>query len=341
MKMKKMMAITTAMMLAVTSVGCGSGDSTGGDTTSGEVFKVGMITDTGGVNDESFNQSAWEGLERARDEFGTDVVEVSYIESTQDADYIPNIEQFVDEGLDLIIGIGYKLGPAIEEAAGHYPDQQFAIVDEVYEVQPENVTSLSFDAHVAGYLVGLVAGKMTETDIVGFIGGMEVPVIEVFEAGYRAGVAEANPNAEILYQNANSYTDSALGKSIARQMYQADADIIFSAAGNVGTGVIEAAKEMDLMAIGVDRDQNSLAPENVITSAMKNVGVGTYNVVEMLVNGTYEGGQVYTSTLESGGVGLAPTTNVNVPQDILDYVDEISEKIISGEIVVPTTIDGR
>ena len=334
MKFKKLVALSLSMIMSAGMlVGCSSGDSESSD----EPLKVGMITDVGGVNDQSFNQTSWEGLQAVRDELGEDKVYVNYLESKQDADYVPNIEQFVDDEYDLIIGIGYKLADAIESAAKDYPEQQFAIVDHSYEKQPENVTSLLFEGNVAGYLVGLVAGQMTETDKVAFIGGMESVVLKEFEVGYKAGVKDANPDAEVLVQYANSFSDSALGKSIATSMFANGVDIVFPCAGAAGNGAIEAAKESDKMAIGVDKDQNDLAPDHVITSAMKNVNIAVSDVVKALVDGSYVPGEVKMNTLATGGVGIAPTSEKNVPADVLSFVEEKSQEIKDGKIKVPTT----
>lgn len=338
MKFKKLVALSLTMIMSVgLLVGCGSDKGSEGSASTDEKITVGMITDVGGVNDESFNQSAWEGLEAVKKELGADKVDVKYLESKQDADYKPNIEQFVDQELDLIIGIGYKLADAIQEAAKHYPEQEFAIVDHSYEKQPENVTSLLFEDNVSGYLVGLIAGKMSETGKVGFVGGIESVVLDKFENGFKAGVLAANPKAEILVQYANSFSDSALGKSIANSMISKGADVIFPCAGAAGTGAIEAVKESDKMAIGVDRDQNDLAPDHVITSAMKNVNNAVAELVKSLVDGSYKAGEVKISTLSTGGVGIAPTSEKNVPAEVLTYVEEKSKEIIDGKITVPAS----
>ena len=178
---------------------------------------------------------------------------------------------------------------------------------------------------------------MTETNKVGFIGGMESPVISKFDYGFRAGVKAANPDAEVMVQYANSFTDSALGKTIANQMHSKNADIIFTCAGAVGIGAIEAAKENGKKAIGVDQDQNSLAPKNVITSAMKNIDVAVVELLSKVVDGSYKGGEVIINTLAMNGVGIAPTSNKNVPPDVLKYVAKEAEKVKSGEVKVPAT----
>ena len=335
MQLKKLFAIGLAFtMMTTLLVGC-SNKNDGADNTSKDVYTIGMITDTGGVNDESFNQSTWEGLQKAEEKYGSDKVKVKYLESTKDADYVPNIETFVEEDLDLIIGVGYKTADAIAEAAKNYPEKEFAIVDHAYEKQPENVTSLVYEDNTSSYLAGLIAGKMTETNKVAFISGMESVVLNRFQYGYMAGVKAANPDCEVVVRCANSFNDAALGKSIANQMHKDGADVIFTAAGAVGTGAIEAAKENGKMAIGVDTDQNALAPNNVITSAVKNIDVSVIDLIGKLIDGNYKGGEVVTNTLASGGVGIAATTDKNVPEDILKYVDEQADLVKSGEIKVP------
>lgn len=332
MKLKRLVALSLTLVMSVgLLVGCGSNKEAASD----DVVKVGMITDVGGVHDESFNQSAWEGLQAVEKELGKDKVKVKVLESKQDSDYNPNIEQFVDDEMDLIIGVGYKLADSMEEAAKNYPEQQFAIIDHVYEKQPENITSLSFESNESSYLAGLIAGKSTKTNTVAFIGGMESPVIAKFEYGFKAGVQAANPDAKVLTQYANSYSDQALGKSIANSMISKGADVIFPCAGACGTGAIEAVKESNKMAVGVDRDQNDLAPDNILTSSMKNIDIAVSNLVKDFVNGDYKGGEIKTGTLENEGVGLAPTTDKNVSSEILEYVDKQAQEIKDGKIDVP------
>ena len=331
MQLKKLFTVgLTAIMMGSLLVGCSSKTESNED-----VYKIGMISDTGGVNDESFNQSTWEGLQQAQEKYGKDKVQVKYVESSQEADYTPNIETFVEEDLDLIIGVGYKMAGAIEEASKNYPDVQFAIIDHSYEKQPENVTSLIYEDNTAAYLAGLVAAKKTETNKVAFIGGIKSATLDKFEYGFRAGVKAANPNCELTVRYLNSFSDSALAKSVANQMHKDGVDVIYTAAGAAGTGAIEAAKENNKMAIGVDVDQSPLAPDNIISSTMKNVNVSIVNLVGEILEDNYQGGQVIVNTLASGGVGLSDTTKDHVSKDILDYVNEQAGKIKSGEIVVP------
>ena len=329
MTFKKLATLAMATVVSASLlVGCSSSNESATD----DKITVAMVTDVAGVNDQSFNQSAWEGLQKAEKELG---VEVKYLESKQDSDYATNIETLVDEGVDLILGVGLKLTDAINEGAELYPDQKFVLVDNESEL--DNVKNILFNAQESAYLAGLVAGRMTKTNNVGFIGGMELPSIDTFKYGFMAGVKAANPNAEVQSQYANSFTDQAKGKAIANQMYSNGADIIFTCGGDVGTGAIESAKESGKFAIGVDRDQSDLAPENVLTSAIKRVDVGIYELVKEYKEGIFEGGTTTVYGLEDNAVGIPDTTKNLVSQEILDYVAEQTEKLKSGEVVAPKT----
>ena len=322
--------IATLAMATVVSASLLVGCSGNNESASDDKVTVAMITDVAGVNDQSFNQSAWEGLQRAEKELG---IEVKYLESKQDSDYATNIETLVDEDVDLILGVGMKLADAIKEGSELYPDQNFVLVDE--EIDASNVKNILFKAEESAYLAGLIAGKTTKTNNVGFIGGMELPVIDTFKYGYMAGVKAANPDAKVQAQYANSFTDQAKGKAIANQMYSNGADIVFTCGGDVGTGAIEAAKENNKYAIGVDRDQSDLAPQNVLTSAIKRVDAGVFETVKSYVNGTFEGGTTTTYGLEENAVGVPDTTKNLVSQDILDLVEETITKLKNKEITVP------
>lgn len=322
--------IATLAMATVVSASLLVGCSGNNESASDDKITVAMITDVAGVNDQSFNQSAWEGLQKAEKELG---IEVKYLESKQDSDYATNIETLVDEDVDLILGVGMKLADAIKEGSELYPDQNFVLVDE--EIDASNVKNILFKAEESAYLAGLIAGKTTKTNNVGFIGGMELPVIDTFKYGYMAGVKAANPEAKVQAQYANSFTDQAKGKAIANQMYSNGADIVFTCGGDVGTGAIEAAKENNKFAIGVDRDQSDLAPENVLTSAIKRVDAGVFETVKSYVNGTFEGGTTTTYGLEENAVGVPDTTKNLVSKDILDLVEETITKLKNKEITVP------
>ncbi len=296
----------------------------------GTGFKIGMVTDVGGVNDGSFNQSAWEGLQRAGEAFGC---EVKYIESKGDADYVPNIESFLDEDYDLIVCVGYMMADAVRDAAELYPDQKFAIIDDASNADLDNVTCMMFEQEQASYLVGLAAGYTTESNIVGFVTGAANETMNSFGYGYCAGVLDANPDATILQYNANSFGDASAGKTAVNTMVTKGADVVFHAAGGTGLGVIDGCKENGIWAIGVDSDQSPLAPETILTSALKRVDNACYDATKKTILGTLEGG-VETYDLAAGGVDIAPTTD-NLSKDVLEKIEDAKKDIIAGDLVVP------
>ena len=296
----------------------------------GTGFKIGMVTDVGGVNDGSFNQSAWEGLQRAAENFGC---EVKYIESKGDADFVPNIESFLDEDYDLIICTGYVMADAVRDAAELNPDQKFEIVDDASNADLDNVTCMMFEQEQASYLVGLAAGYTTESNVVGFVVGQANETMNSFGYGYCAGVLDANPDATILQYNANSFGDASAGKTAVNTMVTKGADVVFHAAGGTGLGVIDGCKENGIWAIGVDSDQSPLAPETILTSALKRVDNACYDATKKAILGTLEGG-VATYDLAAGGVDIAPTTD-NLSKDVLEKIEDAKKDIIAGDLVVP------
>lgn len=334
MNYKKIVALTSAVIIGSMSVvGC-TGKKNNTETKDTKAIKVGMVADVGGINDESFNQSAWEGLQKAQKELG---VEVKVIESKQASEYIGNIEALADDGMDLIIGVGNTMVEDIKTQAENYPDLSFAIIDETYDTIPKNITPILFKENEATFLAGLIAGKMTKTNKVGFIGGMENSIIYRFLYGYEYGVEKANDDADVKVQFAGTFADAAKGKSIANQMYSNGVDIILSAAGGTGVGAIESAKEQNKYAIGVDKDQSDLAPKNVLTSALKKVNVGVYDTVKAFKNGKLTGGEAKVYGLKEDGVGIPESTKNLVPQVVLDYVNTMADKVKNGEIKVPNT----
>ena len=334
MNYKKIVALSSAILIgSMNLIGC-TNKKENTQSNNNNAIKVGMVADVGGINDESFNQSAWEGLRKAQKELG---VEVKVIESKQASEYLGNIETLADEGMDLIIGVGNTMAEDIKTQAENYPEQQFAIIDETYDEIPKNVTPILFKENEAAFLTGLIAGKMTKTNEVGFIGGMENKVIYRFLYGYEYGVDQANDEADVQVQFAGTFADAAKGKSIANQMYSNKVDIILSAAGGTGLGAIESAKEQNKYAIGVDKDQSDLDPDNVLTSALKKVNVGVYDTVKELKNGKLAGGKEKVYGLKEDGVGIPESTKKLVPQDIIDYVNTMADKVKNGEIKVPET----
>ena len=325
--MKKYLALILALVMAFALVACGSKNNTDNK------IKIGMVTDVGGVNDKSFNQTSWEGLQalaKADSSF-----EVNYLESKTDADYKTNINTFIDEDYDLIICVGYMLADATREAAEANPDQKFAIIDDASCADLPNVACLMFAQEQASYLVGLVAGSVTESKTVGYVQGMVSDSMNLFGIGYITGVLEACPDATVLQYNANNFGDSAGGATAAKDMITKGADVIYHAAGGTGMGVIEACNEEGIWAIGVDTDQSILAPDHVITSAMKRVDVASQDISKAVKAGEFKAG-VHMYDLSNGGVDLAPTRD-HIPAEVLATVEAAKAAIIAGEKTVPTT----
>ncbi|MCC3373323.1 BMP family ABC transporter substrate-binding protein [Cohnella sp. REN36] len=299
--------------------------------------KVGMVTDLGGVHDKSFNQQAWEALQKLKEEDGASV---KYLESKKDSDYIPFLSNFVKDGYDLTWGIGFLFQDAATQVAKQNPNAKFALVDT--SVDLPNVESVLFKENEGSYLVGIVAGLTTKSNKIGFVGGMKLPVIQKFEAGFKAGVAAVNPDAKVTVNYVGDFNKPDLGKLAAASMYDAGNDIIFVAAGGSGNGVFTEAKQRfksgkKVWVIGVDKDQSlEFGNDVTLTSMMKKVDEAVYKVSKDVLNGEFQGGKVVELGLAEGGVGL-PKDNPNVSEDILKKVDEYSQKIISGEIKVPTT----
>jgi basic membrane protein A len=233
---------------------------------------------------------------------------------------------------------------AIEEAARSHPDQLYAIVDSEFAPgDPANAVGAMFHSEESSFLVGYIAGMMTETDHVGFILGMESDVMFRFKYGYLAGVEyaahELGKEIRVDAVTIDTFDDTAKGKATATKMYSDGADIVYHAAGQAGSGAIKAAEEMGKWAIGVDLDQNGLAPDNVLTSALKNVDQAVYQLSTKAINGEEVGGKTFYFGLKDGGVGIAPSSDKHVPKDILDKTAELEQKIINGEIKCPITED--
>lgn len=339
---KKGIACVLTLMMTLSLVACGSKTNNAGNTEEANTtdFRINMVSDIGGVNDQSFNQSAWEGLQELRDQYG---VKVGYLESIQEADYVSNLDKMVDQGSDLVWGVGFTMASALESAANMNTDQLFGIIDHSYgDETPDNVVCLMFRAQEASFLVGYAAGKTTETNKVGFVGGISSDILDQFEYGYRAGVAyaaeELGTEIEVAVQYAESFSDAAKGKAIATKMYSDGCDIIFHAAGNAGNGVIEGAKDAGKLVIGVDRDQYDLAPENVLTSAIKRVSDAVVLISEDLMDGADIGGKVYECGLTENSVGI-PTENPNMDPAVYEATMQVQQQIIDGTIAVPYNAD--
>ena len=309
--LKKIRVMGLSLMLSFGAYGCSKEE-----VKEDEAQKITLVLSVGGVHDESFNQGAWEGAQKASQELGVDV---SYLESNSDADYAPNIETAIDQESDIVVGVGFQVGDAIKEAAKAHPEQQFVTIDSTYEEGLENVRNISFDEQQAGYLTGLIAGKMTKTNVIGWIGGLDIPSCSNFYIGYEKGAKEANPDIKVMKQFTNSFTDAAKGRVVAEGMVNENADIIFMASGGGNAGSLEVVRENNIKAIGVDMANNYLAPQHIITSALKNVGEGLSLTIKDFVDGNFTSGEVKYD-LSNGGVGFEKTDLLS--DEVIKFVED-------------------
>ena len=312
----KTLAIAGTIVLGMTSLtGCSSTKELEEQAT--DKAKVALILSQGGVNDQSFNQSAWKGAVVAEKKYG---INAMYYEAKQESDFATNIEAAIDQESDLIIGVGFQLTDAIGRAAKAYPEQKFAIIDGSFgEDIPENVVPILFNEEQSGYSVGLIASKMTKTNKVGFIGGMNIPSVTNFLIGFEKAIKEENPDIQVMSQYANSFTDASKGRAISTQMIRNGVDIIFTAGGGVNNGTIEVSKEAGTKVIGVDMPMNYIMTDTIITSALKNVDTGVELIVKDLVEGNFKGGQVKMFDFSNKGVGFEKTDLI--PNNIIEYVE--------------------
>lgn len=326
------------LILGLFLVACGNEGGTT-STSDGEQASIGMVTDLGSVNDKSFNQSAWEGLQKLKEDHGYDV---KYLEPQSDAEVEPSLLQFVNNKTDLTWATAATLEDAVKNIAETNPDAKLGIVDSALE-GVANVVSVSFKENEGAFLAGVVAGTMTESDKVGFVGGMEIPVIQRFHAGFAAGVKAVNPDAEVLVNYVGAFNRVDMGKSAAATMYDAGVDIIFHASGGTGNGIFNEAQERfnagkQVWVIGVDKDQSlEFGNDITLTSMMKYVDQAVYDISHEALTGQFPGGEVVRLGLNENGVGLADTSDINVSQEVLSKVEEYKEEIINGNIEVPET----
>ena len=320
--------------------GCGDDDddsSGGGGAAQQEeqkpAIKVGLVTDIGGLDDRSFNQLANEGLERAESELG---VEGRVLTSDQNSDYVPNLSSLAQQGYDLVIGVGFLMGDAMNTVATKFPNTNFAIIDfpqSALKDKPTNVRGLLFTENEAGYLAGYVAGLYVKDkggdQVVSSVGGQKVPAVDSYIAGYQAGAKKANPGIKTLTGYSQSFTDQAACKELALNQIAEGSQVVFQVAGGCGLGALDAAKEKGVAGIGVDADQGYLG-DYIITSALKKVDVAVYDTAKQVQDGTFKGGEDTVFDLKSNGVGLGKL-NAQV-QKYQDKVDEIKQQIVDGQI---------
>jgi basic membrane protein A len=348
-KLPWLLVLLVALVLAVVAAGCGGDDDDddaaadgdtaatdtgGGDGATGEGIRVGLVTDIGGLNDRGFNALANQGLEQAQDELG---VEGRVLESKSDADYIPNLSELGEEGFDLIVSVGFLMTDATAQAAPEFSDSSFAIVDSAFDPPIENATGLLFKEQEAGCLVGVVGALMSESGTISTVGGQKIPPVDRFIAGYQACAQEVRPDIQLLNAYSQEFVDQAPCKEIALNQISEGSDVVFQVAGGCGLGALDAAAQEGVWGIGVDADQAFLG-EHILTSALKRVDVAVFQTIEAVANGSFAGGGVSTFGLAEDGVALGEVSD-QVPQDILDQVEEIQQRILDGDLELPDKLE--
>ncbi|WP_058486408.1 BMP family lipoprotein [Defluviitalea phaphyphila] len=344
--------LSLVFIFSIALTGCGNKEES-------EAVKVGMATDSGTIDDKSFNEGTWKGIVRYSEE-NEGAIEVRYLqpEGEQHTNYINAINDLIDTGHKIIVTPGYKFETAVNEAAANNEDIYFILIDGTTHsedsfdfVKHDNTVCVLFNEHEAGFLAGVTAALSTKTNKLGFIGGMEVPAVQKFGWGYQAGVHYANKtygtNAEIIdYIYQGTFNDAAAGQTLAAGMYDKGADIIFHAAGGTGLGVFSEAKQRaekgeEVYVIGVDIDQYetgkiSTGESVTLTSAVKGIDLAAYNYIDAALNGTFPGGEIVTLGLKENAVGI-PEENPNLSEDVINKLEEVKQEVIDGNLVIPST----
>lgn len=298
-------------------------------------FRVGLVLDRGGKDDKSFNSSAYEGAMRAGKTLG---VSVKYVEATDDNAFEPLMRAFAQRGFDLVIGIGFAQKEAIEKVARQFPQARFAIVDA--QADAPNVRSLLFEEHQGAYLVGAIAAMTSKTGRIGFVGGMDIPLIRRFAMGYEAGAKKINPDIRVAVNfvgiTSVAWNNPPKGKELALSQYEAGADVVFAAAGASGLGVFDAAEEKKKFVIGVDANQNWVKPGLVLTSMLKRVDQAVYTTIELAKAGQFAGG-VKRFGLEDKGVDFSVDqyNDKILTPSVRTRANELKADIVAGKILVP------
>jgi basic membrane protein A and related proteins len=332
--------------LALTATACGGTTSSDAGSNS-EQNKVAIAYDIGGRGDQSFNDSAYAGLAKAEKEFNLDGTEAEPSEGEANADKVQRLTSLARAGNNPVIGVGFAYAPAIKEVAPEFPDVTFGIVDST-DATGDNVVNMVFNEEQGSYLAGVVAAMTTKTDTVGFIGGVETPLIKKFEAGFVQGVQDTNKDVKVRTQyltqppNFDGFSKPDLGKAAAEGQLDAGADVVYAAAGLAGSGAIEAVAEAGKWAIGVDSDQYNQPglvdyKDSILTSVLKNIEGAVYNLVKSVEDGKPESGEVRYG-LAQDGVGLADSNPAYKElTDVVDAVAKAKQEIIDGTITVKTT----
>jgi basic membrane protein A len=341
---KRLTAIALVTALALVAAGCGSKKSSSGTTTTAitttqSTFKVGLSTDTGGLNDKSFNHLAYVGLQRAQRELG---VQTRVITAASSSDYVPNLTALARQGYDLVIGVGFTEIEAMKAVAKQFPKTHFAIVDvsNADEGGLKNVEGLLFKEQEAGYLAGYAAGLAAKDrggKAVSSVGGQKQPPVDRYIAGFQAGAKAAFPGVQTLNGYSNDFEKLALCKEVALNQIADGSVVVFQVAGGCGLGALDAAKEKSVWGVGVDADQGYLG-SYVLTSALKRVDTSVYDAIKDAKDGHFKGGTDAVYGLDVDGVGIGKFSP-KTPAGVADKVEQVKQQIADGKIKnIPTIV---
>ena len=341
-RVRGLTGVMTAAALVATAAlvaGCGSTPTTSG--TCSKTYHVGLVTDVGKLSDKSFNANAWQGVQDAVNDKSL-CVEARVIESNQPTDYQKNMQLFIQQKYDMIVTVGFLLGDDTLAVAKANPDTKFAIVDYAYDKPPANLTGLVFREDQAGFLAGIVAGKMTKTGKIGGVYGLDIPPVHKYRVGYENGAKYANASVKTLgvYQppsGAKSFNDPDWGKQQATAMFGQGADIVFGAGGNTGNGALLAAVQANKLCVGVDVDQYLSYPDAqkcLVTSAEKHIALAVKTSIEDMVKNTWPSNGLLSFDAKNSGVGISPFHNYEsqVPAEVKTMVQDALKKLADGTL---------
>lgn len=323
--MRKNLMLGMLVLFTIVLTACASNDT----TAESERLKVGIMLSDAGLGDQSFSDLGFAGLERARDELN---ITFDYREIQDTETYENGLEELVNAGSDLVIGLGFSIQEDLETVAPKYPDTTFLLIDSVSEMP--NVYNVTFKEEEGSYLLGALAGMRTETNTVGFIGGADLPLIQKFEKGFSEGVKSQNPDAQVLSTFANNFGDDKIGASIAKDMISSGADFIYPAAGFTGVGAILESQRAGIYSFGVDSDQFYLAEKTVVSSMLKQVDIAIFDTIKELVETGNISKKDNVLGIKENGVDIAPIRIINLTPSEQNKLEQIKEDISNGSITI-------
>lgn len=329
--MKKALSILV-LLLAITLPAFANGVAEVKEVSDDSLTMV-MVTNVTGLGDEGFNDAAWAGMQRAKDELGA---KISVIETGEQSQYVPSLQAACEQGNDIVVAVGFLLKDAVTKVSSQYPDTNFIMIDGA--IDNPNVASVLFKENEAAYISGIIAAMTTKTNKVGFIGGMEQPAPIRFESGWRAGVESIDPKISNTISYVGSFANPGAGKEQASLMYKHGIDIIQLAAGGTEVGCINAAIVNDKWVIPCDKDKSALCKGHQLTSSIKNIDEAVMAIIKIAIAGDFPAG-IKILGLKEGAVGFPPSVRTSITSEIMDVVEKATKMIIAGEIVVPSTRD--